>query len=107
MITHTVLFLLSTLVDFDQQFETEELLEFVIGLFALILFALSISTYRKTRHRRLLIVSFAFLLFAVEVAVRQLDAFVLAVGYQTDQIIAVTIEFFILLLFFIAVVVER
>lgn len=107
MIEHSVFLLVSPLVNFDQGFETEELLDFAIGIFALVLFALSISTYRKTRLRRLLIVSIAFLLFAIEVVIRQLDAFVFAVGYQTDQTIAVGMEFIILLLFFIAVVVER
>lgn len=107
MIGHFVYSLVSALANFDEGFETEELLEFAIGLFALLLFALTISTYRKTRLTRLLIVAIAFLLFAVEVVIKQLDEFVLAVGYQTDQTIAVGMEFIILLLFFIAVVVER
>ena len=62
--------------------------------------ALSISAYRKRAVRRLLIVSVAFALFAVDVAVRQLDAFVFTVGLQTDQVITTVIELFILLLFF-------
>ena len=78
-----------------------------MGLFALLLFALSISAYRKTRLRRLLIVSVAFALFAVDVVVRQLDAFVFTVGLQTDQVITTVIELFILLLFFLAVVAKR
>jgi len=43
----------------------------------------------------------------VDVVVRQLDAFVFAIGLQTDQVITTVIELFILLLFFIAVVAKR
>ncbi len=70
----------------------------------MILLALSLSAYRKTRLRRLLAVSLAFGLFAVEVAMTQLDDFVFALGYQADQIIVAAMEFAILLLFFLAVV---
>jgi len=107
MIWHAPLLAISPLVNFDQGFETEELLNAAVGLFALLLFALSVSAYRKTRLRRLLIVSAAFGLFAVDVAIRQLDVFVFTVGYQTDQVITTVVEFFILLLFFLAVVVKR
>ena len=101
------LLLLSPLVDFDQRFETEELLNGGIVLFALLLLALTLSAYRKTRLRRLLLVSAAFGLFAVEVAVRQLDAFVLAVGFQTEQVIITVMELVVLLLFFLAIVVRK
>ena len=107
MIWHAPLLAVSPLVNFDQGFETEELLNVAVGLFALLLLALSISAYRKTRVRRLLIVSVAFALFAVEVAIRQLDSFVFTVGLQTDQIITTVMEFLILLLFFLAVVAKR
>src|ERR1700686_5443410 len=101
------LLLLSPLVDFDQRFETEELLNGGIVLFALLMLALTLSAYRKTRLRRLLLVSAAFGLFAVEVAVRQLDAFVLAVGFQTEQVIITVMELVVLLLFFLAIVVKK
>src|SRR5271169_665835 len=107
MIEHTPLLVISPLVNFDQGFETEEFLNAAVGLFALLLLALSFSAYRKTRVRRLLIVTVAFGLFAAEVAIRQLDVFVFTVGFQTDQIITTVMEFFILLLFFLAVVVKR
>jgi len=103
VIEHSLRFLL----DVDQGFETEEVLDVAIAAFALLLLALSISAYRKTRLRRLLFVSVAFGLFAVEVLVRQLDAFVFAVGLQTDEIITTVLEFFILLLFFLALVVSK
>ncbi len=104
MIPHLLASVIGPLVDFDQQFETEELLNLAIALFALILMILSVSAYQKTGMRKLLWVSIAFALFAVEVAIKQLDVFVFAVGFQTEQVIVAVIDFFILLLFFLAVV---
>lgn len=88
----------------DRDLEAIEILNLAIGVFALLLLALSLSAYRKTRLRRLLVVSAAFGLFAVEVLVNQLDFFVFAVGYTTDQIASAVLDFCILLLFFFAVV---
>lgn len=104
---HLILQVVPVPVDFDQSFETAELLDIAIAVFALVLLALSISAYRKTHLRRLLIVSLAFLLFAVDVVIRQLDVFVFALGFQTDQIITSGVEFVILFLFFLAVVTKE
>jgi len=98
--------LISPLVDIDEGFETQEVLDSAIAIFALVLLALSLSAYRKTHLRRLLLVSGAFGLFAVEVGIRQLDVFVFAIGAQSEQIIVGAMEFVILLLFFLAVVVR-
>jgi hypothetical protein len=98
--------LISPLVDVDEGFETQEALDIAIAVFALVLLALSLSAYRKTRLRRLLLVSGAFGLFAVEVLIRQLDDFVFDVGFQTEQIVVAVMEFVILLLFFLAIVVR-
>ena len=98
--------LVSPLVELDEGFETQEILDIAIAAFAVVLLALSISAYRRTRIRRLLMVSGAFGLFAVEVVIRQLDSFVFAVGFRTDQVIVGVMEFAILLLFFLAVVVQ-
>jgi hypothetical protein len=106
MMFEHILQFISPLVNFDQGFESQEVLDAAVGVFALVLLALSLSAYRKTHLKRLLVVSAAFGLFAVEVAVRQLDAFVFAVGYQTDLIITTALDFFILLLFFVAVVLK-
>lgn len=99
--------LLSPLVEFDQGFEAEEFLNIGIAVFALILLALTLSTYQRTHLRRLLLVSAAFGLFAVEVVIRQLDAFVFTVGFQTDQVITTVMELVALLLFFLAIVVKK
>jgi hypothetical protein len=101
------LLLISPLVDIDRGFETKEVLDLAIATFSLILLGLSISAYRKTHLRRLLLVSIAFGLFAVEVGIRQLDDFVFTLGFQTDQIVVAVMEFFILLLFFLAIVVRE
>jgi hypothetical protein len=91
-------------LDVDQGQEIQMVLDAAIAVFALVLFALSLSAYRRTRLRRLLLVSAAFILFAVEVGIAQLDDFVFAVGYRTDLIIVAAMEFVILFLFFFAVV---
>jgi len=99
--------LISPLVNFDQGFETEELLNAGVAAFALILLVLSLSTYRRTGLRGLLFVSAAFGLFAVEVVIRQLDSLIDVVGYQTDQIITTVMELIVLLLFFLAIVMKK
>ena len=48
MILHTPLLIISQLVNLDQGLEPEEFLDAAVGLFALLLFALSISAYRKS-----------------------------------------------------------
>ena len=98
--------LISPLLDIDAEFGTQEALDIAIAVFALILLALSLSAYRKTRMRRLLLVSGAFGLFAVEVLIRQLDDLVFNVGFETAQIVVAVMEFVILLLFFVAIVVR-
>ena len=107
MISEHLFQAISPLVNYDTGLESREVLEGAVGVFAVILMALSLSAYRKTHLRRLLIVSAAFALFAVEVVARQLDAFVFAVGYQTDQIISTALEVLILLLFFLAVITKN
>ncbi len=99
--------IISPLLNFDQGLESQEVLDAAVGVFALLLFALSLSAYQKTHLRRLLVVSVSFALFAVEVAIRQLDVIVFAVGYQTDLVITTILELLILLLFFIAVVIKK
>ena len=103
---------LVTLVEFPPtgfggNFEPVEFLNLLVGVFALILLALSLTAYRRTSLRRLLFVSAAFGLFAVEVIVRHLDMFVLALGPETDVILETALDFAILLLFFVALVVEK
>jgi len=103
-----VIHLLSTaaplVVSFDEDFEAEELLNFAIGAFSLVLLALSLSAYRRTHLNRLLLVSAAFGLFAVEVVVTQLDFFIVPLSENAEGAITALLDFAILLLFFFAVV---
>ena len=96
--------LLPLQVGSEQGFEAEELLNVAIAVFALVLLGLSLSAYRKTRLGRLLVVSAAFGLFAVAVLVNQLDFFVLSLSESAERVISALLDFFILLLFFLAVV---
>jgi len=91
-------------VDFDQDFEAEEILNFAIGAFSLVLLALSLSAYRRTHLNRLLLVSAAFGLFAVEVVVTQFDFFIFPLSENAEGAITALLDFVILLLFFFAVV---
>jgi len=100
----SLLLITPLVINFDEGFEAEELLNVAIGVFALILMVLSLSAYRRTRLSRLLIVSAAFGLFAVEVVITQLDFFVFTLGFETEQIITTFMDFVILLLFFFAVI---
>ena len=97
---------ISPLTDFEEGFETQEVLDSAIAIFAMVLLALTLSAYRKTKLRRLILVSAAFGLFAVEVAIRQVDDFVLGLSDQTTMILVAGMEFVVLLLFFLAVVVR-
>jgi hypothetical protein len=84
-------------------FETQELLNLFVAVFALVLFAISLTAYQRSSLRRLLFVSSAFGLFAVKVLIQQLAFFM----FQTEQIISTVLDFVILLLFFLALVVNR
>jgi hypothetical protein len=99
--------LLVSFLDLDRMQETSELLSLVVGVFALVLLALSITAYRKTNLRRLLFVSFAFGLFAVEVSIRQIDFFVFSIGSGTLEVLSTVMDLVILLLFFLALVVSK
>ncbi len=91
----------------DRGFETQELLNLFVAVFALVLFAISLTAYQRSSLRRLLFVSSAFGLFAVKVLIQQLAFFIFAFGFQTEQIISTVLDFIILLLFFLALVVNK
>lgn len=82
---------------------TAALLNLAVGLFALILLALSLNAYRKTKLRRLLLVSAAFGFFALSVVVRNIEIFVLP-GIDVDEVLVTSLELVMLLLFFLALV---
>ncbi len=82
---------------------TAALLNLAVGLFAVILLALSLNAYRKTKLRRLLFVSAAFGFFALSVVVRNIEIFILP-GIDVDEVLVTSLELVMLLLFFLALV---
>lgn len=87
--------------------EAEEYLNIAVGIFAVLLMLLSLLAYRRSSLSRLLFVSLAFGLFAVEVLIRHLDIFVFGVAPFADQFLSIILDFLILLFFFLALVVEK
>jgi hypothetical protein len=78
-------------------------LNLAVGLFAAVLLALSLNAYRRTRLRRLLLVSAAFGFFAASVAARNIEIFVLP-GVDVDEVMVAVLELLTLFLFFLALV---
>jgi hypothetical protein len=85
---------------------TAALLNLAVAVFAIILLALSLSAYRKTRLRRLLLVSAAFGAFAASVAVRDIEIFIFP-GVDVDEVLVTCFELVALVLFFLALVVKE
>ena len=97
---------LSLLLDIGEV-EVYEYLNVVVAIVAVILLAVSLIAYRKTNLRRLVLVSIAFGLFAVEAFIRELDELALVFGSGTEQIIVIVLDLAILLLFFLALVLSK
>jgi hypothetical protein len=95
------------LLDFTGEVELYESLNLVVALFAIMLLAISLIAYRRTNLRRLLLVSVAFGLFAVQAFIRELDELALVFGSGTEQVIVIILDLAILLLFFLALVVSK
>jgi hypothetical protein len=85
---------------------TAAVLNLAVGAFSLVLFALSLTAYRKTRLRRLVLVAAAFAFFALSVAVRNLEIFLLP-GLDVDEVLVTALELVALLCFFVALVVRE
>jgi hypothetical protein len=87
--------------------EVYEYLNLVVAIVAVILLAISLTAYRRTNLRRLILVSVAFGLFAVQALIRELDELALVFGSGTEQIIIIVLDLAILLLFFLALIVSK
>jgi hypothetical protein len=73
------------------------------GAFALVLFAISLLSYRKVRLTRLLLVSGAFALFALKSVVEHFDILFPQVYAETSlDFFVIFLDFVILLLIFLA-----
>jgi hypothetical protein len=78
--------------------------EFGTGVFAAILCALSLNAYRNLKTKRLLLVSIAFGLFAVNVMISKLEVFGVTIDYTILDLVLATLTFAALGLFFMAIV---
>jgi hypothetical protein len=80
------------------------LLQFVVGAFSLILFAVSITAFKKSGSRRLLMVSAAFFLYFVKVLLLNVDVFIPDLQNVPVDLMSIIFDFLILLLFFVAII---
>lgn len=81
-----------------------DLFIFGTGVFAGILFALSLNAYRNLKTKRLLLVSIAFGIFSVNVMISKLDAFGVTIESSILDLILAISTFAALALFFMAIV---
>ncbi|MDG6985749.1 MAG: hypothetical protein JRM73_03280 [Nitrososphaerota archaeon] len=88
-----------------EEASTAALLNFVVAVFAAVLLALSLSAYRRTKLRRLLLVSAAFGLFGAGVALRNVEILYLP-GFDTDEVFVAAFELAALASFFFALVMK-
>jgi hypothetical protein len=84
--------------------DVAEIFDFGTGIFAAILFALSLIAYRNLRSKRLLFVSSAFGLFAIRTIVSRLDLFMPEIESTILELLLAVMSFAALALFFVAIV---
>ena len=82
--------------------EVEKLLDLASGLFAVILFVLTLFSYQRAKHKRLIYVSIAFLLFAIKEFLLSSELLFGDLGW-VDPITSV-LNFAIMLSFFIGLI---
>jgi len=88
----------------NQYADLSEVFSIVVGFFAILLLIISLRAYRRTRMKRMLLVSSAFGLFAVKTFAYHLDIFIPDIESQGIEFILTALDLLILLLFFLAVV---
>ena len=84
-----------------------EILSLAVGVFAILLFVISLHSYRQTKLASLLLVSAAFALFALKTFIHHLDVLVLNIGPSTENLLFTILDFAILILFFLSLVVRK
>lgn len=82
-------------------------LEIGIGIFSLLLFALSITAYRNTGIKKILFASAAFGLFGIQLLVDSLEEYAEWMDESVIDILVPLITLAILILFFVAIVKKR
>lgn len=91
----------------ELDYETFEWFSFIIAIFSILLCAITLSSYRTTRSRRLLFVAVAFALFGVNALLGNYDVLVLNIGPLGVAAASAILSLIILILFFAALVVKR
>ena len=92
-------------VGLGEEASTAAILNFVVAAFALVLLALSLTAYRRTKMRRLLLVSAAFGMFGAGVALRNVEILYFP-GFDTDEVLVALFELAALASFFFALVMK-
>ena len=87
---------------FDLLAFTDEILEIIVGIFALFLFALSLSAYKTIRLKKMIFAIAAFGLFAVESFIDYLEDVVPILDSPYIDLLLAIISLVILILFFLA-----
>jgi hypothetical protein len=92
------------LLEFQESTSIENVLKIVIGAFSLLLFAVSISAYRKTGFRKIVYAIVAFALFGIQALFDFLSDNVHFLATDYNDVILLSMTLAILALFFLAVV---
>lgn len=90
-----------------EPFGIDDGLEIGIGIFSLILFALSITAYRNTGIKKILFAAAAFGLFSIQMLVEALEDSIAFIEEDVADVLIPLITFVILILFFVAIVKRR
>ena len=85
-------------------FDIADIIEFGIMGFSLVLFALSLSAYRNSGMKRILLAAGAFILFAVQFLIDYIEEYFNLLDEDLADIVLSLITLGILLLFFAAIV---
>ena len=91
----------------DLIINTDEILEIIVGIFALFLFALCLSAYRSIQLKKMIFAIAAFGLFAVESFIDYLEDVIPILDSPYIDILLAIISLVILILFFLAFIIRR
>jgi hypothetical protein len=91
-------------VDLLDKGNLAEFFDFGTGIFAAILFALSLIAYVRLKSKRILYVTIAFAIFAIRVIVSKLDLFIPEIESSSLDLLLAIMGFAALGLFFLAIV---
>ena len=86
---------------------TDEIIEIIVGIFALFLFALSISAYKTIHLKKMIFAIAAFGLFAVKSFIDYLEDVLSILDTPYIDILLAIISLAILVLFFLAFIKRR